>query len=488
MTVREYIGARYVPIVMGDWDNTKEYEPLSIVMYQGDSYTSRQFVPSGIEITNDAYWALTGNYNAQVQQYRNEVIALANLLPSTDFDPENTVSDQLDALDSRLDDIEADNWVTADRIAAKAVTTAKIDDSAVDTAQIADGAVTADKIADGAVTTAKIADGAVTASKVSKKKMIAIGDSFTVSPNPYADFVWADKVAIGLDCDLYNYAEGSTGFILGRELDLDFAHQLLSAETELEGYETEVEYIFIFGGFNDYYALYNNPNPGYTIVDVVNAAYSLISNAHAAFPNAKIVYIPLNWSNEDFNINARSFLSIMCNVADAYPYVFCISNAYAPLCCMPNSVVRYSDNVHPNTSGQAVLALFILGCIMGNMNERQTIWDVNYTSIASSVSPYSYLCASPIGTRILMNFELAAGTYTSGAAQVIANAATNSGAAGKPVPLVKSSIQVEIPAAINPGYHVKFKIMSDGAVVILPMETFTLGSAATVNIDCFIKR
>ena len=51
------------------------------------------------------------------------------------------------ALDARLDLIEADNWVTTDRINAKAVTTAKIADEAVDTAQIKDGAVTADKLA-----------------------------------------------------------------------------------------------------------------------------------------------------------------------------------------------------------------------------------------------------------------------------------------------------------------------------------------------------
>lgn len=51
------------------------------------------------------------------------------------------------ALDARLDAIEADSWVTTDRIASKAVTTAKIADAAVDTAQIKDGAVTAAKIA-----------------------------------------------------------------------------------------------------------------------------------------------------------------------------------------------------------------------------------------------------------------------------------------------------------------------------------------------------
>ncbi len=80
MTVREYIGARYVPLFMGDWDNSATYEPLSIVQYQGNSYTSRQSVPVGIEITNTVYWALTGNYNAQVEQYRQEVQTVADSL------------------------------------------------------------------------------------------------------------------------------------------------------------------------------------------------------------------------------------------------------------------------------------------------------------------------------------------------------------------------------------------------------------------------
>ncbi len=30
-----YVGHRYVPKIMGDWDSTQIYEPLSIVQYQG---------------------------------------------------------------------------------------------------------------------------------------------------------------------------------------------------------------------------------------------------------------------------------------------------------------------------------------------------------------------------------------------------------------------------------------------------------------------
>ena len=70
-----YTGARYVPLFAdpAQWDNTKAYEPLTIVLNEGNSYTSKTFVPVGVDISNETYWALTGNYNAQVESYRREV-------------------------------------------------------------------------------------------------------------------------------------------------------------------------------------------------------------------------------------------------------------------------------------------------------------------------------------------------------------------------------------------------------------------------------
>ena len=73
-----YVGHRYVPKISGEWDDSKSYEALSIVSYQGASYTSRQPVPVGVEITNEDFWVVTGNYNAQVEQYRNDVRNLEN--------------------------------------------------------------------------------------------------------------------------------------------------------------------------------------------------------------------------------------------------------------------------------------------------------------------------------------------------------------------------------------------------------------------------
>ena len=121
MGTRQYIGARYVPIFGRkdetniEWDNTKPYEPLTIVLYQGNSYTSRQYVPSGVDILNTEFWANTGNYNAQVEQYRTEVLTFDDRITEnagdieaisdslgTGFSAQNTVKNYID---TKTDDI-----------------------------------------------------------------------------------------------------------------------------------------------------------------------------------------------------------------------------------------------------------------------------------------------------------------------------------------------------------------------------------------------
>ena len=77
-----YIGARYVPKFANpvEWSAIATYEPLTIVTHQGASYTSRTFVPSGTPLTDPNYWVITGNYNAQIDQYRQEVSHFDNRL------------------------------------------------------------------------------------------------------------------------------------------------------------------------------------------------------------------------------------------------------------------------------------------------------------------------------------------------------------------------------------------------------------------------
>ena len=74
--VKQYVGARYVPKFASpvDWAPSTSYEALTIVTFNNASYTSKVPVPPtvGNPANNPQYWALTGNYNAQVEQYRQE--------------------------------------------------------------------------------------------------------------------------------------------------------------------------------------------------------------------------------------------------------------------------------------------------------------------------------------------------------------------------------------------------------------------------------
>lgn len=79
MATTQYIGARYVPLIYGDWQANTTYEPLTIVLYNGSSYTSKKVVPPNIGTpdSNPTYWANTGNFNAQVEALRIQVQHLA---------------------------------------------------------------------------------------------------------------------------------------------------------------------------------------------------------------------------------------------------------------------------------------------------------------------------------------------------------------------------------------------------------------------------
>ena len=104
-----YIGARYIPLFCGDWDNTLEYEPLSIVSYEGNSYTSRTFVPTGVAITNTDYWFVSGNYNQQVESYRREVVQYKEDLEQDMSSLEDNVATMVGEIDTRVDTLEEAN-------------------------------------------------------------------------------------------------------------------------------------------------------------------------------------------------------------------------------------------------------------------------------------------------------------------------------------------------------------------------------------------
>lgn len=104
---RQYIGARYVPLFFsnpttGDstWLEGVAYEPLTIVTFAGNGFTSKKPVPPGIGSPNlnPEYWAQTSNYNAQIESIRDDL------------------DTAVDTLTERIDQVESEITHTAKNI------------------------------------------------------------------------------------------------------------------------------------------------------------------------------------------------------------------------------------------------------------------------------------------------------------------------------------------------------------------------------------
>lgn len=110
-----YIGNRYVPKIIGAWDTSKNtpYESLSIVMHNGDSYTSKTFVPISIDITNTNYWVKTSEFNVQLSSVQNSIISInqsiTNLTNSVNSNSQDitSIEGQIDTINSQLNTINS---------------------------------------------------------------------------------------------------------------------------------------------------------------------------------------------------------------------------------------------------------------------------------------------------------------------------------------------------------------------------------------------
>ena len=92
-----YVGNRCIPMPMGNWDNNKEYENLSVVLASnGDSYTSKKNVPKGIELSDTEYWAISSRFNAQLDVQKQRIDNISSRFNA-----------QLDVQKQRIDNIVA---------------------------------------------------------------------------------------------------------------------------------------------------------------------------------------------------------------------------------------------------------------------------------------------------------------------------------------------------------------------------------------------
>jgi hypothetical protein len=173
-----YIGARYVPIFADpvEWDDEREYEPLTIVVHNGDCYTSKCYVPKGAQLPpypegQTKYWVKTSDYNAQFADLKKTVTDLSRLVEQFQKDNEHFTElingwnekviqwekdmaawgERLDAVESNVADLTASLNAEIDRAkAAEAANAAAIAQETADRKQAISDLDAAYKAADAA--------------------------------------------------------------------------------------------------------------------------------------------------------------------------------------------------------------------------------------------------------------------------------------------------------------------------------------------------
>lgn len=388
--VTQYVGARYVPLFANpiEWDSARAYEPLTIVLHQGNSYTSRQSVPTGIDISDDAFWAMTGNYNAQIEQYRAEVAQYDKRIAKNAGDIAKNAED----IAKNAGDIKAEITRATEAEKTKAPNNhasedttygigntvnyghVKLTDDTDSTSEANDGVAVTPNMVTMLVQDVQSKFNAQLATKANikefaGKKLVTIGDSImfgTGTSDPETQSIYA-QIAAMLDMTVYNYAENNAGFTTNGSgsRKANYLTQLTAAHAE----HPDADVIVISGGCND----------ATVDTDVYTTAVTAFRYAHDNFPNAKVFAAPFQYGacqgNETIaNGNRGRNIKVINNISRA---------ALATNTCLINHCWEMmvgqsqllSDAIHPNAEGAKIQAAKIVMGMLG-YDYRPTYYDL----------------------------------------------------------------------------------------------------------------
>lgn len=401
MATTQYVGARYVPLFAepAQWDINKQYEPLTIVLDHGNSYTSRQFVPTGIELTNDAFWALTGNYNAQVEQYRQEVTAYdgrintaqatadAAVTKATEADTKSTNANtaieaeatratakeaeiqslvetndtdiaHLDAQMAATTGSELLNRIDANKQAIATEKSERTQYTSTFTSQLSGAADSGLKtLIDTESNRAKAAEAEIESKIGSIDKydnMVTIGDSWLEGYGGNENYTsWGVLLAKKLGAtNHYESYQGGCGFSHVNN-SVNFNNLVDRARTNVAD-PNAVKLVVIAGGIND---------RSESITKLKTDSTKCVNNALTSFPNARVVVFDMLLAGRFISpkmIIAKNAISEGCAAASKQVTIFdnCFGWIY-------DNESMHADSYHPNQLGQNTVANYMATCIEG---------------------------------------------------------------------------------------------------------------------------
>lgn len=360
------------------WDDTRQYEHLTVVQYQGATYVSKQPVPVGIPITDTNYWLLWADFNAQIEQYRQEVRAMDGRVTQAESDAGDaleqvgTVAEDVAAIEAILAGYAEGDTVKGD-VSALQTAIGNVDakigtlpEGETDVVSYVGGEVQViNTDLDGIDATLAgfdannpvkpYVDNAI-AGLSTRKKMLVIGDSLSGSTYVSADARWCVILAERLNADLYVFQANGAGYAEPGVGGKTFQSLIADAHTSTQFDDADIDYVFIFGGTNDISEAMLPSAVAGAFDNTLNAARQYFTNAklYVLSPTARYDHLKLITSNrrgEIYQLKAwRSRQVLATTGAIILPLTFALgfNESYY--------VGGSSDHIHLNATGHMKLA------------------------------------------------------------------------------------------------------------------------------------
>ena len=290
---------------------------------------------------------------------------------------------------------------------------------------------------------------------------VFIGDSYVQANSLGAD---VDKRFSTVLCNRMgwvekNYGVGSMGYITG---DTPYISQINNAIADTSYNHAKVKYVFICGGRNDF-----DNHISFMDSTFVTAVQTVITTAQTAFPNAKVVLIPVL---ADYKYIGQTFYPIYESIIYAGQLLgaLVIPDAYTWLIGMKGMVL--ADDIHPSIEGHALIATHIQNALATGYSfafPSSVICDAVSANINANVDHYFTISQERGQIRVDGDFTLIDAVTANSTLFGKTDATTNN-----------------VPAYIGRHSRIAIARKTDGTSVMLDIATTydsTLGYTITVT-------
>lgn len=391
-----------------EWNITKQYPELTIVIDDNSAYLSMQPVPAGIEITNTDYWQKIFDLDGLLENLKdaisinddgtrttstaaravNSLVWLDDILHRVKADiaindPYTTSNVEVISIEQWIDILNTGILNTVDTMITNALTAyGDTVDSKISTALNSYGDTVDSKI--GAALNTYDAGiqtefGAVKdLFKPTRKSVILIGDSYAISTDWWTGWIEAFTTNYSSVMTIHSHGEGGSGFKYGNDNIPNFNTQLVNLLATMTTAEKEsVTDIVVAGGYND---ISRNASEA----ELITLMTEFKNTALTACPYAKVSvgFCAFHYANNSVMTSCRTYYSRYetasqkAGINFIHRFILVMLNKSLIFIAAGNA----NSNFHPNTTGNGELAKRIYNYITSGDIGEVTYGEVLFTN------------------------------------------------------------------------------------------------------------